>query len=77
MHTIVSAMRVQQDAHERSPAVLIMPPYCRDSMTQLLQNVGSGASLPYMFLPGNHEARAHAATCLSDGHGLTVIGGCC
>jgi len=54
-----------------------MPPYCRDSMTQLLQNVGSGASLPYMFLPGNHEARAHAATCLSDGHGLTVIGGCC
>jgi hypothetical protein len=27
-------------------------------MTQLLQNVGNGASLPYMFLPGNHEARA-------------------
>lgn len=32
---------------------------CRDSMTQLLQNSGGGASIPYMFLPGNHEARTH------------------
>ena len=30
-------------------------------MTQLLQNAGNGASLPYMFLPGNHEARAPPA----------------
>ena len=32
---------------------------CRDSMTQLLQNSGGGTSIPYMFLPGNHEVRAH------------------
>ena len=24
-------------------------------MAQLLQNKGGGASIPYMFLPGNHE----------------------
>ena len=24
-------------------------------MAQLLQNSGAGASIPYMFLPGNHE----------------------
>ena len=28
---------------------------CRDAMAQLLQNRGGGASIPYMFLPGNHE----------------------
>ena len=28
-------------------------------MTQLLQNSGGGTSIPYMFLPGNHEVRAH------------------
>ena len=28
---------------------------CRDAMAQLLQNSGGGASIPYMFLPGNHE----------------------
>ena len=33
-------------------------------MTQLLQNSGGGASIPYMFLPGNHEVRAHIGTCL-------------
>ncbi len=33
---------------------------CRDNMLQLLQNAGNGPSLPYMFLPGNHEVRAHA-----------------
>jgi hypothetical protein len=25
---------------------------------QLLQGSGDGPSIPYMFLPGNHEARA-------------------
>lgn len=28
-------------------------------MTQLLQNSGGGSSIPYMFLPGNHEVRAY------------------
>jgi hypothetical protein len=32
----------------------------RDNMLQLLQNAGNGPSLPYMFLPGNHEVRTHA-----------------
>ncbi len=30
----------------------------RDNFFQLLQGSGDGPSLPYMFLPGNHEARA-------------------
>ena len=31
-------------------------------MTQLLQGSGAGTSIPYLFLPGNHEVRAHTAT---------------
>ena len=30
-------------------------------MTQLLQGSGNGASLPYMFLPGNHEVHDRRA----------------
>ena len=37
--------------------------FCRDSMTQLLQGSGAGASTPYMFLPGNHEVCAQVPPC--------------
>ncbi len=36
---------------------------CRDTMGRLLQRSGNATSLPYIFLPGNHEVHTLEWTC--------------